>query len=712
MYQLAKTTAALAERAFVIPLSDQHEFIALPLKERLRIRRMLDAFDAISKSKSRVAACKAVATIVHVRGFSWKSLYRKYCEYMELYDWRVCVRKYKGRFKPKPEEFRKFIGRLVSECQGRTDIGEAVRDRFIHDFWFAGKEVPGYGTFSDFWADTQCGKPYPRELRDEPPFTPTGWSRSRITDLIREVSARNSALRAITAHGFHAGHDHWTHMLRDKSKLRPLQLVTADDVELDIQCLFKIKNAYQVCTAQAVVALDVATGMIIGYGVRPIYKTDEGERRMLTRADVNAVLLNMLQEYGLPANYQMHLLLENAAATLCKEDRDLLETMMPGCFVIENTRMAERKLLSKGFVEKRGMPYQKGWIESAFRPLHTRLAYLPGVTAPRFDFRRDDHAAKVKYTLAVVNDALKQGVNVEDLRLPVLTIDEFYPIFEHLVKMYNARTRHNLQGFDYVYETMLEDCSFARREDCANWPAEMLAGREFKRRLESPLERFAKLAAREDIRKVAMPVLYPLMQKKHTVTVRNCRLIVQDEEFSQDKLYYHSPRIEQLHGQEVIAAFTPDYETAWLFRKDEGFICAVPRQGRTDITTQTEILKRSGEVHRERMRVASQAAELLEDRNNYYAEMRTHNEAILAGNAAIGGAMLETEAKVKRNAKTRQKALENFTSENIREETPAPVIIDGGDDFDPSDFGGNLLYPRKGGCFAGGLLKPKRPGPT
>lgn len=694
MNEIAISSTELALRRFKIPLSDQVEYATLSAAERIRIFDLLKIFEAISHAKKKIKACKSLSAAMHgKRGFKWKTIYRLYGEYIEEYNWRVCIRKYRGRFNPKPQEFFKFIGKLVSECAGRTDVGVAARDRLINDFWFAGKEVPGYGTFAQFWSKTQCDKPIPRALRDVPPFVPEGWSYSRIAAIIRKVSARDSAVRMLTAHSFHATHSSWTQLLRDKSKLKPMQLVTFDDVELDIQCLFKVKNKFQVCTAQAVMALDVATGMIVGHGVRPIYKDEDShKKRYLTRNEVNAVFLNMLHTHGLPANYKMHLLLENAAATFNKNDRALLETMFPGNFEIENTRMADRRLLKNGFCESHGLPYQKGWIEAAFRPLHTRLAHLPGTTGMRYDMRREDHEDKVKYALSVIEKAEKKGIEIERLKFPVLTEDEFLPILDRIVKIFNARTNHKLQGFDYVYETMLDDCSFVRREDCVDWPAEMLAGREFTRRLESPIERFHKLAQHEEFVKVSMSALFPLMQVKREVVVRNNRITIQDESFSSERLYYESRALENFHGETFIAAFTADHETAWLFKKNLGYVCAVPRQGRIDITNQSAITRQSGIVHRERIKEVEKAAEMLSDRNNYYKEMRTHNAAILSDNAAIGSAMIESAEHSKKYTRAAKRQLQNFSPENFDEvKQPAGVVIDGGDEFDPSDIENNLL---------------------
>jgi hypothetical protein len=390
--------------------------------------------------------------------------------------------------------------------------------------------------------------------------------------------------------------------------------------------------------------------------------------------------MNVLMMHGLPANYPMRLLLENASATLLKTDREMLDTMLPGRFVIENTRMAKRLLTEYGFIESNGMPYQKGWLEAAFRPLHVRLAHLPGTTAARYDMRHGAHEKTIEYALQIADKAETLNIDPKRLKFPVLTVDELRPILDRIICAFNARTRHRLQGFRYIYEYMRPDGSFGRREELDS--TDGINGLEFYKRLESPLERYTALRAEHEFTKVEIPVLFPLMQEKRIVTIRNNQIVISDTSFSNDRLYYRSNELAALHGQEVIAAFTPDRETAWLFRKDEGFICGVPRLGRTDIADQTAIIKRSGEVHRSRMEAIKPVREFLSERDNYYKEIRVHNEQVFAENAAIGNAMIEAGTR----ARKEQTANANKAIETMPDFMEADYTDSEGeyDTFDPS----------------------------
>ena len=638
----APTETALP-KPYAIAVAEQLEFVKLPKREQVRILDLLAAFKTISRaSGSKSEAVAAVAAVnAGRRGFSAESLDRLYRAYMRGYDWRVCVRNYRGANAGQPEEFKRFFCRLVLQSQGRTDVVMAARDNLMHNYWKAGKTVPGYGTFGEFWKRTQGAKPFPRIITDKPPHTPQ-WSYRTLCRLVRgEVSKEH---RVLAAHGDLKAHDHQAQLFRDRRGLKPLQYVTFDDVELDIQCLCRIGGEYRVRSIQAVMALDIATAKFIAWGVRPMLKGEDlsyfpsDAGRVLTRKQVLFTLTQMLMSCGLPENYPMRLLMENAAAALNDADRQLVETILPGRIVIENTRMFRESYLGVE-CRKHGLPYQKGFIESPFQGLHTRISSLPGALAPRYELRNPAAAAIAKETVELLKTAREKGVSDSLLRFKLLTLDEFLPIFERIVQCWNSRTNHRLQGFDYEYETLVGS-DFRRRDEAIKLlSAEEIENAKFIRRMESPEERWAKLAAAEKITKVPAPALYPLLQAdRRMVKVRDGQIATEFSSVSGDKFYYRCDELRQYEGREFIAV-TPDRETLWLFNKDEGFVCAAPRLGRVAITDQSEIIRQAGFRQRDRQRERNRVEGFLSDVKNTFKEIDVHNAAVLENNAAIGAAM-------------------------------------------------------------------------
>lgn len=663
----------LLPRAFGIAAHEQLEFVRLDKKEQVRIIDLLAAFKTISTFEGKRGDAFAAVAAVNVGrvGFSVKSLERLYSAYIKSgYDWSILVRNWRGDKPGQPKEFLNFLGRLVGECSGRTDTIGGVCDRLFHEFWLAGKSVPGYGTFKEFWDATQPDKPYPSKIRAKRPFIPNGWSRGNIGRLVAKIAPKNGALRLREAFGELRSHNAEAQVRRDTSKLKPMQLVTMDDVELDIQIMVKVGPYMRMRTAQAVVAMDVATRMIIGWGLRAIYTKDdkpyigETDGKTLTRKDVNAVLLNTILTHGLPANYPMRLLLENNSARLNTIDSTMLATMLPGRFVIENTRMAKREFSKSGFIDCHGFPFQKGWLESGFKPLHIRLCHLPGATAPRFDDRHNVHKTITEYCEKLEKLSIVKSVDMEKLKYPVLTEDEFFRVFQKLVDMFNNRTNHHLQGFETVYECLLPNGEYCRRENLpATLSVEQLGRLNFESRPESPMERWTRLRAQNEFTTVPTPALYPCMCDKRDVKVRNGEIKIEISAFSRDPLYFRSARLREFEGREFIAAFTPDHKTLWLFNKGEGFVCEVPRWDYVDITDQTAIIRESGIVARDREIEVRKLEEFHADRDNTYAAIRVHNEAVLNNNANIGAAMIEESDNAKRvatgDSKRARKALTN-----------------------------------------------------
>lgn len=635
-------------RPFEIPTTtrDQIDFCKESKSERLRIRDLLDAFRTIDGAKRKGDAFLAVAAVNRGRkGFSVETLRRLFREYKKSgYQWRVLRRDYKGPKPAKPADFKNFFAFLVSKCQGRTDVVRAARDDLFYNYWRAGKSVPGYGTFAEFWRRTQGEKPFPKVITDRPPHTPA-WSYRTLLRLVKETLPKE--VRLLAAHGDLRSHDCQIQLYRDRAGLKPLQYVTFDDVELDIQVLCKIGNTMEVRPLQAVMALDIATAKFVAWRIRPMLKEEDMKYfpsdagRVLTRKQVNFVLMQILLKYGLPQNYPMKLLLENASGTLNAADRRMIETLLPARILFENTRMFDESYLG---VECRahGLPYQKGFIESSFQGLHTRIAGLDGALAPRYEFRNPASAAIAKQTEKVLDEARAKGISESLLKFKLLTFDEFLPIFDLIVERWNARTNHKLQGFDYEYETLVGSDFYNRDTAVQLLTTDELEAAKFVRRMESPEERWQKHCAGVAFSKIEVPMIYPLLQNdKRVVSVRNGEIKTEWANISADKFIYRSPELLQFEGREFTAV-TPDREALWLFDRNEGFVCAVPRVGRTAIIDQTAIVRQSGYVAREREKMRELHDNFLSERKNAFAEIDVHNRAVLDDAANIGTAMHES----------------------------------------------------------------------
>jgi len=230
------------------------------------------------------------------------------------------------------EAFIRHVRQLHADTCREDAIGNALQARLL-DEWFEGREIPGFGNIRNW--NARRGQPVPNDQIRRPCYYPSGWS----PDNLRRMLPQSRAARALVQRGEHAAHDFWgDQLLRDRSKLMPFQLVTFDDVSFDIRVIMPFPGGKaQAVTPNAVFALDVATGLILAKGIVGNYTRDEdgdggraGTKRAIQQADVRFLLHSILERFGLPTDWRMHLLLENASSSLDATDQRVFERLTGG----------------------------------------------------------------------------------------------------------------------------------------------------------------------------------------------------------------------------------------------------------------------------------------------------------------------------------------------------------------------------------------------
>lgn len=558
-------------------------------------------------------------------------------------DWRIFVPNWTNgdaQSALKNSAFVNHVQRLHAETTREDATGNALHNRLLDD-WFAGKEIPGYGTIFTWCAEQ--GRPIPagHVVRRSTNY-PAGWS---VDNLLRMLP-KSRAKRALVQRGEHAAHDHWgDQLLRDRSKLMPFQLVTFDDLRFDIRVIMDMGNGTaQVVYPWAIFALDVATGMILAKGVVGHYTRDTdsdggkaGTKRGIQQSDTRFLLHSLLERFGLPVDWQMGLLLENASASIGSED-ELLFTSLTGVR-FDKTGMVRQQLLKSGFRDEGGMPWQKGWIEALFRGLHCRINHLPGTVGRRYDLTRGTQADMEAYALRVFRSALDQGLPTNLLQLPILTLDQFHSVLDDYVLRLNWRIAHKLQGFCKVFEMEVQPGLFIRHDDPRAHQI-LATGAQLTSRLEAPAERFQRLMQGHRMQPVHPRILVPLAADKRPVTVRNERVEVLVSSVSTDPLIFRDQEsaaaLAEWNGAKkgLLGILAADHTCIHLFTNDgELRYVASPRNvARVDLTDDHAILARAGEVHRGRQQIRDEVAELLAPKEAQYAEMRAHNDQLLGKN--------------------------------------------------------------------------------
>lgn len=577
--------------------------------------------------------------------------------------------------------FCRYIAGMAADSSRPDAQATAVYERFL-DAWFAGEDIPGIGNKYE-WASAE-GRPVPdRRLRHQKEV-PAGCGLTNIWRIItRENGASKSAKRKLLQRGEFAAHDHWAEqLLRDRSKLMPLQLVTFDDVDFDIKVWMEVDGTPQVVRPTGLFALDVATGLILAKGIFPGYKRAKdgdggkaGTVRGAQQADMRFLLLGMLEQYGLPADWSMGLLLENASASMSTIDKAAIEQTFTGRILFETTGRIRAKLLQSGFREQGGCPWQKGWVEAFFRGMHTRINHLPGTIGRRYDLTHGEVGdvnqadSKVHYVLRTLEDAKRKGIAASELDFSsvLLSFDEFTQLLDHYVQVLNNRTRHNLQGFNQVAEFETAPGEWMRADD-PRAGALIEIGTQLSKRMESPAERFNRLLRGHRFTKPHPAELTPLYREKRELSVRKEQLRIKARHISMDDLIFRDSEnaqwLSQYNGQDkaVMAYLSEDGRLLHCFTNDgdRTYLGSVGRVDRIDMTDKKAELKRSGEVHRYREQVRREAAELRAPVEQKYDAMRRHNNHVLG---AIDQA--EQRQRLRDERKTSHRSAQRAASEAV-----------------------------------------------
>jgi hypothetical protein len=634
----------------------------LDLRTEAQRRLVLDKLDAMLRIESGIVSGlsrrNAIETVARMftgrRGFSVGNLTKDFALWQnggrktdprgqrcgaayEARDWHIFVPGYNNG---QPSAalanavFVRYVRQLHADTCRVDATGNALQARLL-DEWFAGRDIPGYGNIRDW--NARRGQPVPADTLRRPCYYPTGWS----PDNLRRMLPQSRSARALVQRGEHAAHDAWgEQLLRDRSKLMPFQLVAFDDVRFDLRVIQPMPGGKaQAVMPVAVFALDVATGLVLAKGVVGSYtrETDgdggtAGTKRAIQQADVRFLLHSILERFGLPVDWKMRVLLENASASLNETDRRVFERLTGVEF--ETTGLVHRKLVKSGFVEQGGMPWQKGWIEAFFRLLHCRMNHLDGTIGARYQLTPGGLDEKVRYALRIVEEARAKDVPLTSLQLPILTMDEFNELLDEYVLRLNWRISHKLQGFKRVFEVEAEPGVFLRHDDPR--AAEFIRdGTPLNVRNEAPAERFERLMQGHRMQRVHPRQLLPLALDKRPVSVRSGKVTLYRA--GQDNLLFHDAEsaaaLDAFDGREkaLLGFLAADQSCIHLFTNDERLrYVASPRNvRRVDVTDRHAILCRAGEVDRGRNRIRVEVADLLAPRENRFAAMRSSNDAVL-----------------------------------------------------------------------------------
>lgn len=548
----------LAERApQPSPVGEENLLATLPATLQNEINALVRACElvlSLVKKKTAVQpACERALRIHAKRNWHLKTFRAKYDEWSAKRDWVVLVNCSKA-----PVAWRKGNGGLPSDfitfCAKRfaafkRDDGKRQALLSVKRQWLTGRNdfgvaevIPGY---AEEWDTRQ------REI------FPIGWHYSNILRQMKKRAAFTKAVQAMTHQGSAMARKSLPEVKATRTSLRFMEVVEFDDVKVDFRVIDTASG--QVNDLWLLIARDKATGMLLGFGMRPARMRDDDTQEHLKLRDMKQLVGWLLETYGLPP-YKMTFKIEHGTATLSQgTSAALRELLGEDRIVVSYSSMLGGPNAVSGYAESRiGNSQGKASLESHNRLGHTIAANLPGQTGPLYTKRPTDLLAREKEATDIWELAQHLPENLRgQAKYPLLTVQQAR---EHLFRIFsieNHRTEHAMEGFERIAEWF----------DGQSWkPQNTAPDGEVKARvrMEKPIERAARLCAGIKFSRVAPQVITTFYE--HTQRP----FIIQDNgeiEFTHEgkKLYFRNPD----SGRDAVTTLAPGVKGVAYFHPDE-----------------------------------------------------------------------------------------------------------------------------------------------
>ncbi len=277
---------------------------------------------------------------------------------------------------------------------------------------------------------------------------PPGWSLSNFMEA-KPVKAVYLALKK----GASAAWNETPEVRMDLDSLRPFEALVFDDHEVDFLCqVWDDRGKVQVVEMHGLFAMDVATGTVLEFGLRPALLREDGTREGITTRDMQHLIAHLLARYGFPLDHTMTLIVENAAAAVTAETEHLIRSRTGGQVVVRRTGVHFGAVNVRGFPERWGAPRGKAWLESWFHLLDIALGSVRGQKGSNWTVK-PGHTDGMKWLaerMAAVVTAHPELAR--QLEGPLHWAQDAHWIVSAAIDALNNRTHHSMERHALVTE--------------------------------------------------------------------------------------------------------------------------------------------------------------------------------------------------------------------------------------------------------------------
>jgi hypothetical protein len=425
-----------------IPPHDAAEFAGLPDELKWEVLDLLNAIrDAASAPRPRVALEALAASNVHRRGWSQKSLERKFYALLDTRDWRCLVNHAKTTGNGKSE----WITAKVA------DAWKTYCDRHMRSFksayidmvaeYRAGKMI-GDVDWRRVWQALPELRHQPMPSRCPPGMPlPPGWSYHNLMRhkprLIETEAARRGRHAAI--------------------KLSSRVHSTRADLPVGAQYEFDDMwhNVKVICPGYPkavrpleLTCIDISSAHKVAFALKPRMEDADGKRKNITEADMRFLVAHVLCNIGYHRD-GCTLFVEGGTAAIRDRLKVVLRELSDGKIKVSESGVDRKVPLTRWGHETKGNPDHKAHVESWHNLAQNRLDALPGYTGSnsRLD-KPEDHDALVRVVDKMLAASCVLPAHlVQRLRFPVLDWDTFSDVVHEVYEQIAWSNEHELEGW-------------------------------------------------------------------------------------------------------------------------------------------------------------------------------------------------------------------------------------------------------------------------
>lgn len=344
---------------------------------------------------------------------------------------------------------------LIDEFQrrmtmpGQKNVSVVVKS--LVEQWRMGHEVPGLGTWREWYKATHPDQPMPTVPPKFPFSERTLYNHKPAPGVLAlgQMGEAEFRKQSMTIE-------------RTREKLRPGELYFMDDKRPDL--LVIDDQTGRVTGLSLYLMMEGSSNRIVGYSLRA------GDANI--KQDVGPLIARVLEREGFGLDYSTTILMEHGTLTLNDHEARLLEQVSGGKVKILKPQMLGGKRTAMSAADKSSGHWMSKVVESFMAKLDLYFQQLPGqrgksyrdqpanlMHSVRGKMVEDADGKKFRTTVVKGGEAGKaeklarMDAAVDGklgLETGLLTVSQFRAVMAHVVERHNNDSEHNYEGFGLV----------------------------------------------------------------------------------------------------------------------------------------------------------------------------------------------------------------------------------------------------------------------